>query len=80
MTENLNTEIETYNSKLPELLKSIGKYVVIKDETVGGVFDTYNDALKYAYKEYGLNQFFIKKISPAEQVSYFTRDFNTCQA
>lgn len=80
MAENLDTEIETYNSKLPELLNSIGKYVVIKDEEIGGVFDTYNDALKYAYKAYGLKQFFIKKISPAEQVSYFTRDFSSCQA
>lgn len=71
---NLNLEIATYDSKLPELLGSIGKFVVIKGDKVYSIFDTYNDGLKFAYKEFGIEPFLIKKIAPAEQISFFTRD------
>jgi hypothetical protein len=46
MAEILEKEIETYNAKLPELLGSIGKFVLIKDSKVVGIYDTYADALK----------------------------------
>lgn len=72
--ENLDKELETYASKLPGLMASAGKYVVIKGENIAGTFDTYNDGLKFAYKEFGLSTFLIKKISPSENVSFFTRD------
>lgn len=71
---NLDKELETYISKLPELITSAGKFVVIRGETIAGTFDTYNDGLKFAYKEFGLNPFLIKQISPSEQVSFFTRE------
>ncbi len=80
MEDNLNTEIETYNTKLPELISSVGKYVVIQGHDIAGTFDTYNDGLKFAYSTFGLNPFLIKKISPAEQISYFTRNLEACQA
>ena len=79
MKVKLNTEIETYNSKLPELISSAGKFVVIHGQDIAGTFDTYNDGLKFAYQEFGLKPFLIKKISPAEQVSYFTRNLQACQ-
>lgn len=72
--QNLDQEIKTYTNKLPELLSSAGKFVVIKNDEIKGIFDTYNDGLKFAYKEFGLQKFLIKKISPSEQVSFFTRD------
>ena len=80
MKDKLNTEIETYNSKLPELIASAGKFVVIRGQDIAGTFDTYNDGLKFAYHQFGLEPFLIKKISPAEQVSFFTRNLESCQA
>jgi len=74
-------EIATYNSKLPELLANDGKYVLIKGDEVIDFYDTYADALKIAYEKFDDGEFFVKRISPAESVSFFTRDLvSACQA
>ena len=65
----LQKEIETYNAKLPELLGSIGKFVLIKGTEVEGVYDTYADALKIGYERFKLEPFMVKQIAPAEQIS-----------
>lgn len=75
MTHPLELEIKTYNQLLPNLLTNAGKHVLIKGSDVAGTYDTYEDALKVGYEKFGLEPFLIKKIAPAEQVSYFTRSF-----
>lgn len=77
----LELELKTYAEKLPSLLGQAGKHVVIKGTEVAGVFDSYEDALKMAYARFKLEPFLVKKIAPAEQVAYFTRDFaGSCPA
>lgn len=77
----LETEIATFNEQLPTLLAHIGKFVVIKGEKVEGIYDTYGDAIKFGYQKFKLEPFLVKKISPSEQVLYFTRDISqSCQA
>lgn len=82
MTEkHLETEIKTYNAKLHELLGSIGKFVLIKGESVEGIFDTYADALKIGYERFKLEPFMVKQIAPAEQILFFTRELDVeCRA
>ena len=70
----LDKEIETYNRLLPDLLAQQGKYVLIKGDEQFGTFDSYQDALAAGYQKFQLEPFFVKQISPAERVSYFTRD------
>ena len=53
---NLEAEVATYASKLAELSAQSGKFVLIKGETVIGVYDTYADALKIGYERFGLVQ------------------------
>lgn len=78
---NLDTELKAYKEKLPTLLGQIGKYALLKGSEVVGVYDTYEDALKFGYEKFQLEPFLVKRIAPAEQISYFTRDFATaCQA
>jgi hypothetical protein len=72
----LQKEVETYNAKLPELLGSIGKFVLIKGNTIEGIFDTYADALKIGYERFKLAPFMVKQIAPAEQVQFFTRELD----
>lgn len=72
----LQKEVETYNSKLPELLGSLGKFVLISGETVEGIFDTYADALKIGYEKFKLEPFLVKQIAPAEQIQFFTRELD----
>lgn len=74
----LEREIATYNSKLSELLANTGRFVLIKDETVDGIFDTYSDGLKAAYAKYPEGHFLLKRIAPTETVAFFTRDIPTC--
>lgn len=76
----LATELKTYQEKLPTLLGQQGKFVLIHGEEVDGVFDTYAEAMNAGYEKHGLDKaFFVRKISPVEQVLFFSRDF-ACQA
>jgi hypothetical protein len=76
----LETELKTYEAKLPELIPHAGKFVVIKNSEVLGIFDTYQDALKAAYEKFGLEPFFVRQIAAVSQVSYFSRDIPACRA
>ncbi len=83
MTElSLQKEIETYNAKLPELIaSSIGKFVLVKGDSIEGTYDTYADALKIGYERFKLAPFMVKQIAPAEQVQFFTRELDLeCRA
>jgi hypothetical protein len=72
----LQKEVETYNAKLPELISSVGKFVLIKGDVVEGIYDTYADALKIGYERFKLEPFMVKQIAPAEQVQFFTRELD----
>ncbi|CAM4021253.1 hypothetical protein [Roseateles saccharophilus] len=74
----LQLEIETYNRLLPSLLTQVGKFALIKGDTLVETFDSYGDALKRGYTDFKLEPFLVKQIAPAEQVAYFTRDLRTC--
>lgn len=75
----LEKEIETYNRELPNLLAQQGKFVVIHENEIIGVFVSYEDALKIGYEKCALKPFLVKKIQSAEQVHYFSRDLKfTC--
>lgn len=72
-TMALEREVTTYKKKLPELLGSEGKFALIHDDAVLGVFDSYNDALKVGYEKLGMKPFLVRQISAVESVSYFSR-------
>lgn len=72
--EALAAELKTYQAKLPTLLGQAGKYVLIHGEDVEGVFDTYSEAMSAGYTKLGVDKpFFVRKISPVEQVLFFSR-------
>lgn len=76
----LELEIATYNAKLPELLAHDGKFALVKGETIEGVYDTYADGLRAAYRKFPEGKFLLKRIAPAESVSFFTRAYVECPA
>lgn len=73
----LEKELLAYKQKLPSLLAQQGKYVLIHNEDVIGIYDSYEDALKFGYTQFKLDPFLVKQIAPAERVSFFTRDLGT---
>lgn len=71
----LEKELETYNQKLPELMAHEGKFVVIRDGEIAGLWETYEDALQAGYAKFGLaTPFLIKRVECMEQVHFFTRE------
>jgi hypothetical protein len=72
----LERETETYNRLLhAELAAEVGRFALIAEDDLLGVFDSYNDALTAGYKARQLQPFLVKKITAVEAVAYFSRDF-----
>jgi hypothetical protein len=70
----LEKELHTYERELPNLLAHEGKYVLIHNEDIVGIFGTYEDALKAGYERCGLDGFFVRQIQAYDEVQYFTRE------
>ncbi len=80
MTTALLRESETYRNSLPGMLGSHdGQYVVIKGESLSHFAESYQDALDWAYEKFGLDDFFVKKVSSDQGLSHFTRDLGPCR-
>ena len=74
----LENEVETYRTKLQQLLPQEGKYVLIHGDQVAGVWDTYEAALQAGYDRFGLNPFLVKCIEGIETVLHFSREISAC--
>ena len=75
----LKVELETYSRQRDRLVsESEGKYVLISKDQVAGVWDTYEDALKAGYTQFGLQPFLVKQIQGIDRVHFFTRKLVAC--
>jgi hypothetical protein len=69
----LQKELATYRENLKSLLDNEGKFVLIHDSQIAGIFDTYADALKEGYQQFRLEPFLVKQIQAVEQAHYIAR-------
>ena len=72
--EPLERERRVYEAHLEEWRQShLGKFVLIKDETVLGFFDSLDAAFNEGTARFRLEPFFVKQITPGEvvNVSFF---------
>ena len=76
----LAKELATYHARFAELQANEGKFVLIHDTEIGGVFETYADALKIGYEKYQLKPFLVKKIASTEIAQFITRHVSPCPA
>ncbi|WP_337177748.1 hypothetical protein [Paludisphaera sp.] len=67
-------ELRVYRDKLPELLASEGKFVLIQGEVIHGILATRDEALEAGYLKHGDKPFLVKRILDAEPVRFFTRE------
>lgn len=75
----LEKELQTYQSKLPELKANEGKFVLIQGDQVIEVYNAYEDAMKAGYSRFGVNTpFLVKQIRALEQVQHISRLFDPC--
>ena len=70
----LEKELATYECSLSSLQDQEGKFVLVQDSKIEGIYDTYDDALKVGYERFGTaTPFLVKQIQIVEQVQFVTR-------
>lgn len=75
----LEKELQTYKTKLPELLADEGKFVLIHGDDVVDVYGTYEDAIKAGYGKFGLEPFLVKQLQSVEHLQFISR-FAPCHS
>jgi len=71
--EPLEKEIETYEKNKDRLLaESPGKYVLIQEGKIEGIFESQKDAMNTGFEKFGNVPFLVKKIELVEQKQNFT--------
>jgi hypothetical protein len=66
----LERETRIYTAHLDEWRQShLGEFVLIKDEEVVDFFPSLNDAFSCGTNRFGLDEFFIKQITPLDMVN-----------
>ena len=64
---------EAFRARLPELLaKYRGKYAVIRDGKVQGIFGSLEEAYRHALERFGIDGRFIIQRIEEERVEYFS--------
>ena len=71
--EALDKDEQALQKELPRLLASAGKFALVVNESLVGVFDSYDAALGKGYERAGLKPFLVQKISSIPQIQQFTR-------
>jgi hypothetical protein len=67
VNENLKKEFDYFKENQTELVKKYsGKFLVIKDQKVQGVYDTEIDAYMGAKEKFEMGTFLIQQCSPGE--------------
>ena len=69
---SLDRELTNYHSRKGDFLDQghEGKFVVIHGDDIAGFWETYEDALQVACREFGLEPFLIKKVEAKEPIHY----------
>ena len=63
-TSLFETELAVFERHREEWLESdLGRFALLKGETVLGPYDTQNDAISIGYKEYGNVPFLVKEVA-----------------
>ena len=66
-TALLEKELATYESEKQKLLGTTeGKFVLIKDGDVVGVFDSFAEGVKAGYEKFGNTPFLVKQVVAVE--------------
>ena len=72
----LELETKTFEQKLSELLTTdTGKFVLIKEDRIIGIFVAMEDALIYGYEKYMDQPFFVREILPTQEPMDFTNHY-----
>ncbi len=71
--DDLEKDQAALRLELPKLTADAGKYALVFEAKLVGVFSTYQDALVKGYEIAGMKPFLVEQISQMPQVQQFTR-------
>jgi hypothetical protein len=72
----LEKETKYFETKLAELVKTdMGKFVLIKDEQIYGIYAAPTDALKVGYEKFREQPFFVRQILLTQQPLNFSNNY-----
>jgi hypothetical protein len=64
MSDALANEIKAFEKMKPELIKNhSGKFVIIRNGKLEGVFDSFNNAAEEALKKFGKGPYLIRQVN-----------------
>lgn len=76
MESPLTKEFHYYLEHQPELIKKYdGKFIVIKNNEIIGVYDGQSDAVKQTIKNHKIGSFLVQKVEPGEGA--YTQTFHS---
>ena len=68
----LQQELRTFDAHRAELLgRATGKYALVHEDEIVGVFDTEGDGIREGYRRLGNVPFLVKKIEPVDIAERF---------
>jgi len=80
MNTTVMPELLVYERCLPSMIQEHdGEFVVIKGDRMEHFSSTYEEALTWAYEAFGLQNFFVKRVSAQGAVVHHTRDIGPCR-
>jgi hypothetical protein len=69
----MQSNYEVFQKALPDMLTNkflVGKFVIVSNQQVQAVFDTYQMALKYGILNYKVDEFLLQEVSDTAQSTY----------
>jgi len=70
----LEQELETFESKLPELRATHeGEFALVHGTEIVGTFPSFKDAVDAGYEKFGLTPFFVERIGPRRRIVFVPR-------
>ena len=71
--DDLEKDEAALYAELPKLSAEAGKFALVFEQKLIGVYSTYQDALSKGYEVAGLKTFLVQQISNIPQVQQFSR-------
>lgn len=71
--DDLEKDAAALRAELPKLSADAGKYALVFEQKIVGIFPTYEEALTKGYDVAGMKSFLVEQISQIPQVQQFSR-------
>ena len=64
--KEIENEVVTLQSRFSEIIKNVGKFVLVQGDTIVAYFDSYREATNEGYRRFGLENFLVRHVKETE--------------